>query len=347
MNVHRVLQSHGLPHADAFLGMDAVGFDAITVVAKLTWSVKASGACRLHDEARAIRMSDLYRRGAASSLERATDRVPYKPGTDVFVSAHALPPPGHESDHLDVGLRLETGQRTLEKQLRVFGRRVFMQGVRQVVPGPAEPLSEPVPLIYELAAGGRDPGHADHVDHLNPVGVGHRRNPAELVGQEAHRIECLGGTHPAGLGPIPRHWAPRSAWFGTTDAAYYRERHPVAPEDFDPRHYTAAHPDLWSPEPLRGDEPMRLTGMTPEGVWSFRLPHYAPRFIAVVDGEEQALDTHLDTIFIDLEDLHDRVVELCWRVSVKLPSKSERLESITITDETPVPRAWYVEEEHA
>jgi hypothetical protein len=142
----------------------------------------------------------------------------------------------------------------------------------------------------------------------------------------------VGGSEPAGFGPIARQWEPRRSLYGTRDASWQRSRQPVPPKDFDPRYNCAGHPDLWSETPLRGDEPIEILGATPEGAWRFRLPYYAPAFHVTIDGEEETYDTHLDTILIDIEDTDERIVELSWRCCVRLPHKSERLEKIIITN---------------
>lgn len=75
--------------------------------------------------------------------------------------------------------------------------------------------------------------------------------------------------------------------------------------------------------PLVGDEPVEVLGATPEGALRFRLPRYAPVFHSTVRGGTFAHETHMDTLLIDAD---ERRVELVWRVSVRLPRKSEHLE---------------------
>jgi len=102
-----------------------------------------------------------------------------------------------------------------------------------------------------------------------------------------------------------------------------------------------AHPDLWSPEPLRGDEPVEIVNAVPERVFRFRLPRYEPRFDVTQDGEERRWPTHLDTYLVDLTDPAARVVELTWRAAVPIPRKSERLERICVTNGTELPEGFY------
>ncbi len=342
MNVDRLLENNALPFAGVFLVDDHHGRECAVVVARLTWELSPSGQAQVSREERPIRVAHPYRTGYDSSLHFPSDFVSDKVGTDVIVLASAHPPAGSTPSSMDVAVRVETGAATLKKALRVHGPRVFMRSLTGVAPGPAGPITRPVPIVYEQAEGGTDASVSPPSrDAENPVGVGHARSSASLVGARSYSIEPLGGNKPAGFGAIDRSWQPRARWYGTTDAAYYQQRFPVVPADFDLRFNSYAHPDLFSATPLRGDEPVELLGMTPEGAFRFKLPHYAPRFDAFVDGKEQRLETHLDTFLIDLELPEQRIVELAWRAKVVLPRKSERLEKIRVTNETAVPTATY------
>jgi hypothetical protein len=169
------------------------------------------------------------------------------------------------------------------------------------------------------------------------------RAPALLLGRRAPQIECarasLGArsTPPAGFGAIGAQWSPRRELAGTYDAAWWRDRAPFRPADFDPRHHACGHPDLYSSTPLRGDEPVEVLGATPEGVWRFRLPVFAPTFQSKrrerdrLSGKMESMryehPTHLDTFLVD----GDRgAVELTWRATIRLPRKIDVLESITV-----------------
>jgi hypothetical protein len=340
MNIDRFFENNALPFAQPFPIDDPDGFETVTVVAKLAWHVDARGHASIAQPQRGVRLHDIRHAGVNSSVRFPSDYAPDKPGTDIILLGRALPPAG-DKPSTDVGLRIETGARTIEKRLRVFGRRVFMKKVRKVVPGPAQPLKEAVPLVYELAAGGRDPRDYHLFDPHNPVGMGTAKEQDRLIGEEAHRIESLSGNGPAGFGPIASNWSPRVEHYGTLDDEHMRSRHPVAPADFDARYFSCANPDLWCEEPLVGDEPFEIVGVTPESPWRFKLPRYLPRFDVTVDGTTSRADTHLDTMLIDVEDPRERIVELSWRVAVRLPNKSERLDKIEITDATEVPRHWY------
>jgi hypothetical protein len=232
----------------------------------------------------------------------------------------------------------------LRKSVRVFGPRLFQStGLGAVQPGPAAPLG-PTPLVYELAAGGHDDSDPARpvIDWRNPAGLGAARDRARLIGKPAPQLEVPGsvvfqerqGIEPAGFGAIGAAWSPRRERAGTYDEAWRKDRAPVLPADFDPRHNACAHPDLWSATPLAGDEPVEILGATPEGAWRFRLPRFAARFESVSRGVASEHPTHLDTFLIDG---NARRVELTWRVSLVLPRKAELLESVRLSTAEELP----------
>lgn len=108
----------------------------------------------------------------------------------------------------------------------------------------------------------------------------------------------------------------------------------MRPRDFNPLHHCWSVPELYSPTPLLGDEPIEVSGALPEGLWRFRLPRYAVTFGSVVDGRTTAHPTHLSSLLIDTE---TRAVELCWRASIRLPRKWERISKIIVLGEGKLP----------
>jgi hypothetical protein len=340
MDLNRLCTNDTPMVVEPFLLDDRHGHELAVVVAKVSWLVSARGEPRLAIPPRPVRLLD--ERGPEARLgafDLPSDRVEQKPGTDVILLGSAYPSEPGATEQV-VSLRLETGSGSIQKAVRVFGARMFAQGLLGVVPGPARALAV-TPLVYELARGGLDRSGVPDRKWRNPVGIGLTAEPERQLGQPAYVIEPEGGAPPAGFGPIDPSWSPRRELAGTYDAQWARERAPVRPEDFDPRHHVACHPDLWSERPLAGDEPVEVLGASPEGAWRFRLPRYAPRFECIVAGTTTALDTHLDTFLIDLTDPEWRVVELCWRAAVRLPRKTERLESIAILPDAALPGEIY------
>jgi len=176
----RILENNALAHAECFT-LDAPPRRMAVVVARLTWSITPDGVASVALEPRPVRIPTSWNGHSNASMRFASDLATDKPGTDVVLLGHAHPPvrrPGASlPTAIDVSFRLEAGHRTLAKAVRVFGRRVFMRTLRGVEPGPAAPLLEPVPLVYELAEGGvdpdADPSKRKHPD--NPAGSGYGR----------------------------------------------------------------------------------------------------------------------------------------------------------------------------
>ncbi|MCC6527471.1 MAG: DUF2169 domain-containing protein [Polyangiaceae bacterium] len=323
---------------------DRNGRPVVVVVAKMTYLVSPVGEATVASPQVEARLADEMNdsAGPRPSIRYPSDAVADKPGTDVIFVGTAYPPlqgPGVTELHVSV----RVGH--LQKSLRVTGPRTFQVSVLgAVAPGPPAPLT-PTPIVYELARGGYDDSDPARLvmDPTNWSGTGVARSPELLVGRRAPQIECgraaPGGrsTPPAGFGVIAPEWSPRRELAGTYDAAWRRDRAPFRPRDFDPHHDACAHPDLHSPTPLLGDEPVEVLGATPEGVWRFRLPRYAPSFHTTELARDATARaparvslehaTHLDTFLVDGD---RRAVELTWRASIPLPKKIDRLESIRI-----------------
>jgi len=308
---------------------DRHGRAVLLTVAKLTFAVSATGEWTVLERGAPIRRADVpVSDEPYASIHYPSDYVDEKPGTDVIFIGTAYPSASSpNATEQDVSVRVGL----LHKTIRVYGPRVYQaSGITSVTPGPARPLA-PTPLRYELAWGGRDETdpHRIEVHQPNPAGRGFAESRQRLVDAPAHQLELSStlleaNTEPAGFGPIAGSWQPRLSYAGTYDAAWRRERAPIAPADFDPRFHCCAHPDLYSPTPLDGTEPVEVLGATPEGIWRFQLPHYQPRFISTRQGLETEHATHLDTFLIDGD---ERRVEPTWRVSVPLPRKATEFRS--------------------
>jgi hypothetical protein len=316
---------------------DKEGRAFLVTIVKYTFGVGPSGNIWPYRLLSTIEMADTYHDEdpATASIRRPSQLFDSKPGTDVVLLAHAHAPPNDASaTHVDVSLRVGR----IAKTVRAYGLRVWQWGAfGGLKPGPARPIREPVPLIYELAWGGMDLS-----DERKPVGEprnyagrGVAREPKTLVDQPAAQLEDPAhpidgrNNRPAAFNPIHRHWQPRVQFAGTYDQAWRDTRMPLLPVDFDQRHHICVPHDQWSEVPLRSDEPFEIVGATPEGVWRFQLPRIALGFTSYVGERATSHRTHLDTVLIDA-DLH--TVELTWRAAVPLPRKYELLERVVVSE---------------
>jgi hypothetical protein len=273
----------------------------------------------------------------ASSLRYPSDLVPEKPGTDVLLLGTARPPADRTVTSIDVRLHVAHERNPIQKTVRVCGPRVYRAALTGVTPGAPARLA-PTPLVWELAYGGTDTSDPRDplVEAQNPIGTGVARAPLALAGKAAPALEDPDRplAAPACFGPIPAHWAPRAMYGGTYDERWTRERAPLPPVDRSPRFYSYAPAGQWSPEPLLGDEPVEILGVTPSGRWLFRLPRYAPVFSCVVRGAVRSCATHLDTLLVDA-DLGR--VELTYRTSVVVPRKVQAIDRVIVVESVPLP----------
>jgi hypothetical protein len=308
---------------------DRAGRDVFVAIVKLTYAVSPAGRVELlaPAESAPIDLADTHHGPdpARASIARPSQVFDEKPGTDLVVLGHAHPRPGRPSTHVDVEVRMGP----LHKVVRAHGPRVFQSG--GLAPGPAMPVVEPVRLAYENAWGGVDDSDPmrPRGELRNTVGRGVARDPKALAHTPAPQLEhpdkpIVGGANnvPASFGPVHRHWLPRASFVGTYDEAWRRTRMPLLPLDFDPRHHVCVPHDQWSQQPLRGDEPVSVTGATPEGTLRFGLPRVAVGFSSMQHGGRFEHRTWLDTVLLDLDAMK---VELTFRASVPMPRKLEQL----------------------
>lgn len=318
---------------------DKYGHEYLACVLKVTFAVGPAGNVEPVSEGAAeVDLVDTYNGDdpARSSIRRPSQLFEAKPGTDVILLGSAHPPLRGNATHVDVSLRFGSVQKTV----RAHGLRVWTRGTfGGVAPGPARPIREPVPLIYELAWGGMDLSDPARPlgEPRNYVGRGVTRAPDSLVGQPAAQLEYphhhVGGRDnvPASFGAIHRHWQPRASFAGTHDEVWMQTKMPLPPDDFDPRFHVCVPLDQWSPVPLRSDEPCEIHGATPDGLWRFQLPRVVPGISSTVEGRVRDHRTHLDTVLIDADALR---VELTWRAAVPLPRKHQMLERVRLIEKT-------------
>ena len=318
---------------------DRHGADVLAVVAKMSWEATADDGVRALVPQRPVRdINVMHGDDPNSSVRYPSDAIDEKPGTDILLVGTAYPSPESREPYHVVKLTVHAEPAPIEKVVKVYGPRVYEQNGKGLKPTRATtPPTEPVPLQYERAFGGFDMAGDDFVRHDdNPAGRGMALDASALVGTFAHEIESANGSEPAGFGAISPDWAARRELAGTFDETWQRTRAPLLPDDFDPRFNCVAHPDLWSEAPLSGTEQVEVLGATPDGVWKFELPPYAPVFKYIIGGELHDVDTHLDTFLIDAD---ERVIELTWRASIRLPLKLQALERVLIRADHDLPAA--------
>ena len=243
----------------------------------------------------------------ARSLIVAGDLAPYRPAADVTLHGHAVAFQGRPTRSFHVRMMIAREGRTiLEKLLLVRGSR-----------DRSSPSPEPVPfvkmpLLYELAARGIDPGD-------NPCGI------PERPGAAANIVDPRRPGLPAGFGPMPEHWTARRATLGTiVDPRILRTSLPSFPEGFPWAFFHAAPDDQRIPF-LHGDEWIALEGMHAD---TTRVTSALPgaRALARVYGHQddpaggRPVQLVADTLVIDADRERCSVV---WRGSFPIAGASD------------------------
>ncbi|RWD60246.1 MAG: DUF2169 domain-containing protein [Mesorhizobium sp.] len=233
-----------------------------------------------------------------SSIRYEADIAPVKPGAEVIVNGAAHAPNGKPVREMQVGLRVGSA---IRKVLQVVGDRIYDSGAYSA-PAPFRTM----PIVYERAYGGTLEDL--RTDQRNPVGVGfhNARSADPAVRTEAPNVMYPGeaqarpgeSLRPAGFGTIGRGWQPRLAFAGTYDKAWLETQWPLAPKDFDTRHYMCGPADQQLAG-IGGGEDITVIGMTASGRWDFRLPHITAPLRLIYDDRVEENAFKPDTVLIE------------------------------------------------
>jgi len=251
----------------------------VTIIVKGTFTVGSDRIGRPADNQLPMAYGDEpHDPEKGGSIKFESDLAPFKPRADIALVGRAYAPGGVPAETVRVSLRVGD----VSKTLLVIGDRRWKCAGRllpAVITRPA-PFTE-MALIYERAFGGVDTVGGGYCPE-NPVGRGFvvKKTRKALNGVPLPNIEdprrrirsWKDRPQPAGLGFYAKSWAPRVNDLGTYDEAWRKNRAPRPPLDFRFDHYNAAHPDLRVRGYLKGDEPVELVNLTPDGYLHFRLP---------------------------------------------------------------------------
>lgn len=162
-----------------------------------------------------------------------------------------------------------------DKQLDVYGSRYWTQQSGRLVP--SEPMAfKRQPLTWEMTWGGED--------------IPENRLGSSVV-EESYPLPCLfysddtnnsrsdnTGHQPTCFLPLAIDHPMKQACMGTYDEAWFRERWPSVPQDFDWQFYNQAPLDQRLKDFFTGGEPYYLVNLHPkEAKITGRLPFYRPR----------------------------------------------------------------------
>jgi len=287
------------------------------VVAKGTFDLVDSRRLVISSDQEQFVLSDQYYGNATKTCIRtSSDLSPFKPATDVIVTANACSEGGVPREHWNVSVSIGKKQ----KAFTVTGPRVWKKKLGLMVATRIEPVSS-VPIRYENAFGGSYQKGDDNVVSFEPNPVGTGFVPAQYAGGEVpvpqflplNKTELAYGeqTEVTGLGPIAPHWAPRNQSVGTCDLAWRKSRFPDLPQDFDFSFYNSASSGLALKGYADGTEKVQLLNLSEEGALVFGLPGIdLASLLRYQSGEMVPGPMPLDTIHIDCL---KRKVYLTWR----------------------------------
>jgi hypothetical protein len=279
--------------AESFVIPDLDAQEVLLIIMVASFESPNGGSLRLAVEQSPVCPSDVFHGDPAmSSTHYESDIALIKPYVDVLLNGSAYAPLDREINKTTVGMAVGD----IKKTLHVSGERVWAAGA------PIKPLPfTKMPIVYERAFGGMTKG--GDLDLRNPVGIGFKGAVSfdESIMTEVPNIEYpdqlieskTNKPKPAGFGAIGRYWKPRCDFAGTYDQKWLDERFPLAPKDFDIRHYQAAPLDQQS-KTIRGGEDVLILNMTPNEKWRFRLPKLnVPVHLLYEDIKNIPMDTVL------------------------------------------------------
>lgn len=331
------------------------GVPIFAILVKRTYDIQPDGRILRAAIDRPLTLIDeYYDHGDATwaTVKYEMDLWPYKPATDVVVIGTAYAPGGQPVYMMDVAVDVAGRNKTI----RVVGDRTCLYRDRRppafTDPAPFKQMG----IRYERAYGGKDVQSLPDLPFYyprNPVGTGlalknqpgvieglqlpNLEDPTDLLTPERVVLEEPTRWNrqplPQGFGWYPRTCYPRSSFVGSVPAfvppgEVMREEQiglvPARQVDqarqfklpsYDPRFNTGASPGLAMPY-LHGNEPVRLTNLTPDGTLHFALPGESPRLMLDIGLGENELAPVLHTVCIRAD---DRQVDLVWSGAHEYP----------------------------
>ncbi|MBK6404702.1 MAG: DUF2169 domain-containing protein [Holophagales bacterium] len=323
--------------AERTLVIDGSGAELLAVLVKATFAWTARSGLQPAAEQAAVRLADEHSgEPSRSSIRRASDLCPGKPGCDLVLLGRA----GRTRPAPQVDVTFRVG--AFGRDVRVFGERRWSGATGVPEPEPFETMA----LTWENAYGGRDsdlpnPG-AFEEEPRNPVGRGFRGRGSKrpVAGDRLPNVEDPAALvkgpfdrpQPAGFGFVASHWQPRVSYAGTYDAAWQRQRAPLPPDDLDPRFHQRGAPGLVAPDPPAPGAPVVVTGIVPHGEMRFALPRVVPRGQVYFRRQKTDLAFTLQTVLVDAE---TALVELTFGAYQSVHGQTRDVECVAVEAEGP------------
>ncbi|MEO1197935.1 MAG: DUF2169 domain-containing protein [Pseudomonadota bacterium] len=221
-----------------------------------------------------------------------------KPQGEFLIAGHAMQPGARPTGSATVSVQI--GNKV--KDLQVFGDRYWVNSRHGPVMTDPEPF-ETFKIDPACAFGGPDFA-------LNTSGKGHGAEaalkvvpkvPLPNIEDPRRLIRSVSDTPaPVFAGSVDLMHPSRTQYRGTYSMEWAKKHHPELPDDFDPRYFLAAPHDQWWDGYFRGDEPIRIRGMSADHPdFTGKLPGLKGRtFIKPKQGRLVEVPTVLDTVWI-------------------------------------------------
>lgn len=274
-----------------------------------------------------------------SSLTAAGEIMPFKKGGEIllFGSAHSKHP-NLTGFPVQVSLRQRNNQ-FWEKELRIFGPRVWQRKFLAAVPSLPQVIKAPVPLVYENAFGGADPANPEKIFAANPSGVGFSFRGLRTKGLTLPQIEGASKViegpasrvTPAGFGPLPPHWNPRSKETVEIDEeAIAAGCCPWAKEPPESM-YNTAPSDQRFDQPFEGEMTLSLKSLVADAPRDvlINLPEIRPMVSFEGRHRKKVPLPRCDTLVIDTDNRH---IHLIWRSALPLNPEAPSRGRIVLRD---------------
>lgn len=324
------LVNHSALIAQLYPGFNAQGQAQFTCVVKASIAFTLAGKCELMTPAAIVEQDDWQGEANVSGLMAADETVPFKQGAEIILYGRVSPPHPHYRA-LEVGLGLDSAKLSWEKQLRIYGERHWqLNRLKATIsyPGSLTALN----LDYTHAYGGQCPKR-QRAFTANPAGQGFitTTSAAHLV--KLPQIELLHRPlkramqrqQPAGFGPIPMQWSPRSqrvpkqAWQAIESGKMPEGMN--LPNNF----YNCAPADQQFAEAFQGDEILHLQGLIAGAKLhdkiSVNLPQVMPKLTYVSTSDSENIKLVCDTCVVDTS---AQRIDLIWRAGIA-QSKAEQM----------------------
>jgi len=328
----------------SFLHWDEHGRERLSVLVKGSFLLDQNGRFVAAREKPDILFEDQFSGEVnASSLKMESDIAPFKPKTDISFNAIARSPEAKALTSWPVRFEITDNEnKLLSYNFHVTGQRFFEpkkngeKGQKYWELGEMAKTSS-VPINYEHSFGGTIKISEEEVKThpYNPVGRGLvsdylLEQDVKVAIAQIGILAELNEPKPdqemtvCGIAPLVKSWLPRQALAGTFDENWFGQRHPRMPEDFNFHYWNSAPLPLQIAPYLRGDEVLRLSGLSHDPrplILTLPGAGIGARVFRHGSMQAQALRLQLDTIHGDIgsENREDHRFTLIWRAVIDEP----------------------------